>query len=125
MSNNINIINNTIKDKLECIICMDDDQTNLIYNINCTCKYYYHHECLIKYGKDICLLCKKTIKKDNQITYILNPIITDTVTVVSISTQTSPQENNIHQETSLINCCVSLSCICIIIFICIYMSLQY
>ena len=113
-------------DKNECIICMESD--NLIKNINCTCKYFYHINCYRKYGKSKCLLCNKNI---TTFMYILNPIVNSTntnspttpitPTIIQIQIQQQTNQNTIEQND---NCTYVSIILCLIILLLIIIVLH-
>ena len=54
----------------KCLFCYQEN--NLIENIKCSCKFYYHNECYIKWMQHkkgiICPICKKNLEIQELIT---------------------------------------------------------
>lgn len=77
---------NQDNDVKTCIICLDDDNTNVVhyseFNNDCSCNYYVHETCIIKWIKHkpnsaSCLLCSKPIMNANEIARVDTQQVTE------------------------------------------------
>ena len=57
-----------VKEKKQCIICLDTCKTQLNLQLNCECKYIVHYKCFNTWWKKNgnCIICKKRCKKQKK-----------------------------------------------------------
>lgn len=86
-----------------CIICLDENSTNMIKfptnRSNCMCKYNIHLECLHKLLKKKCLMCEKKINISKD---LKNTILADFEYDNNIDNDNADNESKITHITNIV-----------------------
>jgi len=49
----------------DCVICLGEDSSDNLIEYNHCGKYYLHQECLDKWNKNECIICRKKLIQEN------------------------------------------------------------